>query len=333
VFWFYVALAIATAALCAGPSPAGLSLATLRHPYDLLLWLPGFSGIRVPPRFFLITALCLAIAAGLAVAQFRARRRWHVALTAIVFAGFVVDGAIAGMPLGRPPGDFGPLERGARILALPMDDASLAVTTLYRAIPHRLRVVNGYGGYIPPHAVIVDWALRRHDPSILTELRRGRRLYVLVGSGEEAGEWTAFMNAQPDAHMITVTGGGRLFEMPPAAYESPLVTGAELKVSKIDVETEWLVADLGAGATVAALELRTRGHVVKLPGLVRVESSVDGVSWLLAAEQPGGGLALIGALRDPRAIPLRIALPQVRARFFRINTPFFGAASITLYAP
>jgi len=43
--------------------------------------------------------------------------------------------------------------------------------------------------------------------------------------------------------------------------------------------------------------------------------------------------ALGGALRDPLAIPLRIALPHVRARFVRINAPFFGAAAITLYAP
>jgi hypothetical protein len=333
VFWFYVLGAVTTAWFCTGPSATGLSLASLLHPYDLLLWLPGFNGIRVPPRFFMITALCLAVAAGLAVARFRAPRRWRALMTTAVFAGLIVDGTISGMPLGRPPGDLGALPRGARMLALPMDDSALAVTTLYRSMAPRLRVVNGYAGYIPSPAVMIDWALRRHDPSILRELRRGHPLYVLVGGGEQADQWTAFMEAQHDARLIRITSGGGLYEMSPAPYEAPLVVGAALAPSAVDVRGEWIVADLGRAASVRAVDLRTRGHVVKLPGVVRIETSLDGVTWTLAAEQPPGGLALIGALSDPRVIPLRIAVPYVQARFVRINAPFFGAAAITIYAP
>ena len=49
-------------------------------------------------------------------------------------------------------------------------------------------------------ADVIEWALRRHDPTVLTELRRGRPLYVLVASTEQApSPWTAFMDAQPGA--------------------------------------------------------------------------------------------------------------------------------------
>jgi len=50
-------------------------------------------------------------------------------------------------------------------------------------------------------------------------------------------------------------------------------------------------------------------------------------------DEPPGGLAVIGALADPRGQPIRIFLPDPGARFLRINTPAFGAAAVTLYGP
>ena len=332
VFWFYAASAAIAAWLCIGPS-AGESLAgALTHPYDLLLWLPGFSGIRVPPRFFLIAALSLAIAAGLALAQLRARRR-HVLLTAAAFAGLAVDGAISGMPIGHPPGSLDGLPRGARVLALPMNDAPLAVTTLYRSMEHRLLTVNGYAGYVPPHAAVIDWALRRRDPSVLTELRRGHPLYVLVGSGDEAPAWSAFMDAQPEARMVGVTGGGRLYEMSPAPYRAIVQHGPALPPRHVAAADGWLVADLGAPATIRAVALWTRAAVTKLPDLVRVETSMDGRTWSMAAEEAAGGPALVGALADPLGVPIRIVVPDVSARFVRINAPVFRGTRLTIHGP
>ena len=40
-------------------------LTSLWHAYDWIGWLPGYSGLRVPERFFMLATLCLAIAAGL----------------------------------------------------------------------------------------------------------------------------------------------------------------------------------------------------------------------------------------------------------------------------
>jgi hypothetical protein len=332
VFWFYVASALAAAWLCTGPSVDGSVGGLLRHPYDLLLRLPGFDGVRVPARFFMIAALSLAIAAGIAFAQLRVRRP-GLLLTVVVFGGLAVDGAIGGMPIGRPPGAIDGVPRGARIMSLPLDDARVTVGTLYRSMEERLSVVNGYAGYTPPHAAVIEWALRRQDPSILTELRRGRPLFVLVGSGDEAPLWSAFMDAQPEARMTGVTGGGRLYEMSPAPYKAIVQVGPALQPRQVEAVEGWLAADLGARATVRAVDLWTRGNVTRLPDLVRVESSMDGRTWSVAAEEAPGGLALAGALADPLGVPIRIVLPDVAARFVRINAPWFRPAMLTIHGP
>jgi hypothetical protein len=197
----------------------------------------------------------------------------------------------------------------------------------------RLAVVNGYAGYTPPHAAAIDWALRRRDPSVLAELRRGHPLYVLVGSVEEAPEWTAFMDAQPEARMIGITGGGRLYEMSPAPYRPVVLAGPPLAARQVEPDGDWLVADLGAPAAVRALDLWTRGNVHRLPDTVRVETSMDGSTWAVAAEEAPGGLALAGALADPLGVPLRLLLPDVRARYVRINAAWFRATMLTIYGP
>jgi hypothetical protein len=82
---------------------------------------------------------------------------------------------------------------------------------------------------------------------------------------------------------------------------------------------------------VRALDVHTRGHFILLPTTVRVETSLDGRAWTLAADEPAGGLALAGAFADPRGVPIRILLPDLSARLVRVNTPAFGAAAVTLY--
>jgi hypothetical protein len=133
-FWFYAAAAILLTLLCTGPAQHTRDL--LWHPYTLLMWLPGFSGLRVPSRFFMLAVLCLAVAGALAfdsidkrlsglttsagAAAVKKTRLASVraAFAVVVFGGLVVDGAIAGMPLGAPPPRLNVSEAGARVLAL-----------------------------------------------------------------------------------------------------------------------------------------------------------------------------------------------------------------------
>lgn len=334
-FVFYAGAAALFAWLAAGPSTTQWSLATLWHAYDWIGWLPGYSGLRVPARFFMLTTLCLAVAAGLGVAALSSTRRQALAIAAIVCAAAFVDGWIVPMPLGVPPRPFGvPVTAGARVLELPLTDDNVNVSAMYRGILHGLPVVNGYAGYIPPHAVVIEWALYRHDPSVLTELRRGRPLYVAVANNPDAEPWTVFMDAQNDARLIGVTGAGRLYLMPPAPFPRQVAVGAPLVGVRGEREGDWLRFDLGRAGIMRALDLRTRGHFILLHQTVRVETSLDGSTWTLAAEEPAGGLALTGALADPLGVPIRVFLPDPSARFVRVNAPAaFGPAAVTIYGP
>jgi hypothetical protein len=64
-----------------------------------------------------------------------------------------------------------------------------------------------------------------------------------------------------------------------------------------------------------------------------VETSFDGVTWTVAAEQAPGGPALAGAIADPLGVPLRVLLPEVSARYVRINAALFRETRLTLYGP
>ena len=316
LFLFYVAAAALTASLTLG-------------------WLPVFPGVRVPARFFMLTTLCLAIAAGLALAALNtAYRRFAMAVTCLVAAGLLADGWIAAMPLGAPPRPFvTPLARNAVVLELPVTDAYVNIAAMYRGMLHGLPVVNGYGGYVPPLASIIDWALVRKDPSILTELRRGRALYVVVPVHPESPTWTAFIEAQNDVKRIEVGGGGTVYELPPAPFARQVTLGPAIAASGVRRNDGWLTVDLGAERTIRSVELGTRGHVVLLNAMLRVETSADGTTWTMAAEEPTGGLAFAGSLIDARRVPVRVVVPDARARFVRLNTPAFSAADVTVYGP
>jgi hypothetical protein len=333
-FLFYIGAALVLGWLAAGPSSAQWSAGSLWHAYDWIDWLPGYNGLRVPARFFMLATLCLAIAAGIGVAAIATTRRRAVATASIVCALALVDGWILPMPLGTPPHALGtPLGSGAHVLELPLDDDGVNIAAMYRATMHGLPVVNGYAGYMPPHTAVIDWALRRGDPSVLTELRRGHALYVVVANHESAERWTAFMNAQIEARLVNVSSAGRLYVMPAAPFAQQVAVGAPIAIAHGENSGGWLTFDLGTARAVRAVELRTRGHFVLLGATVRVETSLDGISWALAADAPSGALALNGVLREPLAAPVRVSLADPSARFVRIDTPAFGVTAVTVFGP
>lgn len=329
---FYGLAALLMVMLSAGPAASLVSIETLWHPYTFLATLPGFSGLRVPTRFFMLAVLCLAVAAGLSFAaiesRFPRRRAW---LAVLVFAGLAVDGAIAGMPLGVPPSQLPIPESGARVLALPFGESRVSVYAMYQSMAHRRPVVNGYSGHVTSHADVIDWALRRRDPTVLTELRRGGPLYVLVAFTDEAAEWAAFMDEQPHTTMLGIEGGGRLYRMPPAAYATEVRAGTPIADAPVTIAGDWLVADARQPRAIRGLELRTHGKLLRLPRDLRIETSVDGARWETAFDDRPGGLALVGALQLPRVIPLRVDLRDVIARYVRVNAPGFGPRAITIF--
>jgi len=343
-FLFYVCAALLMTLFCAVPAPDH-SIAVLWQPYTWLTWLPGYSGLRVPSRFFMLAVLCLAVAAGLAFDAIceqltgltasakaavvkKTNRVTPATLRALfsvaVFMGLAFDGMIAGMPLGVPPPRLNLHESGARVLVLPFEDGRVSVAAMYQSMSHRLPVVNGYSGYIPSHAAVIEWALHREDRTVLTELRRGHPLYVVVASGDSEPTWTEFMSRQPDAELLGVQGGGGVYRMPAVAFAREPRTGTAIENVTLTSDPGWLTADLRRARTVRGLELRTHGSLHPMPDELVVQTSLDGQTWETAFDDRPGGVLLVGALAQPRVIPVRIDLQDVTARYVRLDTPAFA---------
>jgi hypothetical protein len=187
----------------------------------------------------------------------------------------------------------------------------------------RMPIVNGYAGYVPPHADVIEWALHRGDETLLTELRRGHPLYVLVASTENEAAWTAFMDAQPDAQLLGVKGGGRLYRMPAVPFAPEPRAGTPVGGVTLTTDPGWLIADLKQPQRVGGVEVRTRGVLHVIPDELIVQVSGDGATWRTVFDARPGGVALRGALASPLTIPLRIDLGDVEARYLRIDTPAF----------
>src|SRR4029079_7218365 len=155
---FYSAATLLMTWMTFGPAPEAWSIPSIWHAFDWIGLLPRYSGLRVPARFFMLSTLCVAAAAGLAMSALEERfRRLGRAVAAIGALLILADGWIVAMQLGVPPRPFGiPLARDGRVLELPMTDAGINTAAVYRGILHRLPVVNGYAGYIPPHAGVLE---------------------------------------------------------------------------------------------------------------------------------------------------------------------------------
>lgn len=331
-FVFYALGAGVLALLCLGPAREPVSLALLWHPYEVLARLPGYNGIRVPARFFMIAALFLAIASGLAMAHLAPRVRRRRLLASLVFSGLIVDGALDHMPLGVPPGQLGLSEPGAQVISLPFEDSYLTLRTMYQAMTHGMPVINGYAGYVPPHAAVIEWALGRQDGSILRELQRGHPLYVIVASPDEGTLWSGLVSAQPGAEMLGVHGGGTVFRLPATPFARPIVAGRRLSASE-QIDREAVTLAFPAARTIRVVDIRTGGHFLDLPRRLRIDASSDGASWTAVLDEGPGGAALAGALADPRQIPLRVVLPDVTARYLRVNVPRLGPGAVAAYEP
>jgi hypothetical protein len=305
--------------------------------YTLLAYLPGFGGLRVPARFVMLAYLCLAVAAGLAVARLMpARPRARVALVAVLLAGLALDGWTKPMPLVAPPGRvLLPELPGAAVLELPADDDQVNTAAMFRSIAHRHPLVNGYSGHVPPHYRILTAGLRRGDPTILTTLAARRPLLVSVSAGlDRDGHFQRVVESVPGVESLGVTSAGRLFAIPPQPLPPTPPGGEPLPYTWGEASDEIALLDLGAVRVVRLVEFPLRWHYAVLHGRMEIRASEDGEAWATVWLDWTGGLALRGALENQLEVPLRFTLPDVRARYLRVRPlPRVLMHEITVYGP
>lgn len=337
IFLFYCAAAVIMWALALGPAPPGSGLSRIAHPYSLLTFLPGFDGLRVPARFAMLATLCISIAAGLGfalIAPVNPRRRSLVA--ALVVIGLLLDGWTRSMPLVTPPGRLMlPADREAVLLDLPLDEGSINVAAMYRQTEHGRPIVNGYSGHTPPHYAILSIALRRQDPSIITELARGHSLLITVNHALDVdGTLQALVRGLPGIEPRGGSSGGALFMLPALPSSRTAPTGEAWPSSIREAGRDVIEIDLGQARVVRTLGFALRWHYRELSTRIAIETSVDDREWTRAWEDWTGGPALRASLIDPLETPVRLTIPDVMARYVRVHpAPPWMRREVRLYGP
>lgn len=348
---FYVAATVAMWILCFGPSPSIGDVEVLHWaPYRWLTWLPGYDSLRVPARFAMLATLCLAAAAGLALARLLSKlgRRGQLALVVIAAMGALAEGwrSVPVKPAPEPSIVRASDAPGA-VMELPLGDPWQDVVSLYRGIGHRHPVVNGYSGHFPLHYYILRLALSLQDRSVLEILSEsGLRHVVVFHDRDRDGQWKNYVASYPGVTRVRTSENQTHYLLPvPLRAQKTTPVGSRLPVARLEasvwaedvqnaidgrLETRWstghpqgpgdeLLVDLGRVRTVDGLELALGPFHADFPRHLLIEGSLDRQEWAARWRGPTGGLAVAAAIEDPRRLPMRIACQPFDARYLRLR--------------
>lgn len=349
-FAFFVLAAIVMWLFSLGPAPTLMNRPVLyKAPYAWLMSVPGVEGVRVPSRFWMIAVLCLSAAAALAVVRLAAR--WPRARTALVTAvclAVLADGWTTGLELPERPAP-----RPNRTTAHARLDLPIFVLqdlrSLYWAIAHQRPVVNGYSGYFARHYWVLQYLITSRDHDVLTQLARYGDLEITVDHQEDDDQrnWESYVASHPLAEVVFQGPQWSAYRIRkpenlqapqrldgpalPIAARSANVGATSLHLmTDGDLVSRWaagrhqragdsVTLDLGSARSVKGLELMIGAYVADFPRRLLIETSLDGTTWQQAWSGPGSGATLIGALLDPRQLPLSFAFGPTTTRYIRLT--------------
>lgn len=341
---FYLGSAVLMWTLALGPVPklSGAAIG-VPGPYALLAQLPGFDGMRVPARLWMVSVLGLAVAAAFIVARIESRRVRR-AVVAAASLGMLLDAWPRTFPVVAAPGTRITTGSARARLGLPLHEAE--TETMYGAIPQARRVFNGYSGYSAPQHAALRYLLERHDPRILDRLAATEPIEVIVESaGDRDGSWTAYVERHAGARRITSGPDWTGYEIAASGAVPPVeVRGQAIRVAAIattanaphlnavldgDLDTRWhaqpqrggetITVDLERPQRVNAIVLCLGAYAGQFPREIQIDASADGVTW---SPVYTGGTALQtydGALRSPREVPIAFPVGRDDVRFLRLR--------------
>jgi hypothetical protein len=342
---FYAFAATATWIFALGPDPSFMDQRALyRAPYSWLMLLPGFDGLRVPARFWMMTLACLSVVAALAVHRLQGTRRNAVAALAV--AGLLIDGWPRRFPVLAAP-DQRPSPQGvATRIDLPVDDFADA-RALYRQTFHRTALYNGFSGYTPPHYPAMRAMLDAGDARILPVLAAGGSLGVVIDHAMDVdGSLRKFVLGAPGATLDRMEPEWSSYRVPqhvestgvpepsgnPVAIKSARSSGGTTPPeAAIDgrMETRWnggpqrapaeLGLELQEAARVAQLVMRLGPYGSDFPVRLRLDVSADGTQWETVFDGDTLLHTYYGAVRHPRDVPVVIPVDRNNVRFIRLQ--------------
>lgn len=350
VLMFYLLAAFAMWVCALGPDPTVIGQgARYQAPYGWLMRLPGFDGLRVPARFWMMTLACLGVVGALAVS--RLTRRTRQVVLSVAVAGLLLDGWPRIFPvLAAPP--LRPSPPGSALrLDLPIND-DIDAQALYQQMFDPIPLVNGFSGYPAPHYYALKTMLTESDPRILQVIAaRGPLGVVIDHAADASGAMRKLVLGAPGATVERIEHDWSSYRVPRSANPAdvPDVAGTPIPIKALvtfpspphayraldgDRGTRWSGGpqQQSAEATIE-LEAATRvGQVVinqgvfaaDYPRVLQIDVSADGVTWQQAWRGDTGLQAYYGAIRHPRDVPLVLPLDRDGVRFIRLRQAGFG---------
>jgi hypothetical protein len=319
-----------------------------RGPYHLLMFLPGVDSLRVPARFWLVTTICLAVIAGLVIAEFIRDRSRRVTAIAVMVLGVAVlgDGWIdriqtAAVPPAIPNATA---LAGAIVFEGPPDTLFRDVQAVFRAVDGGWRTVNGYSGWTPGYYFPLIGAWRAETDAMVTPFQEFGDLTLLVS--QEAPRLRGVIERQPGVTQVASDGSTVLYRLPKReASVLPRPTGKRLQPRVLrsecssellsqaldnDESTIWqcalwddprgfLTIDLGDVQTVGSVVNNLGYYSWVYPGALHAETSTDGVMWSQAWSGTVREESIRAAMADPRHVRIVLAFPPRPTRFIRLR--------------
>jgi hypothetical protein len=340
---FYAGAALLMWLLSLGPEPRlhGASLG-VPGPYAVLASLPGFDGMRVPARLWMVAVICLSSCAALACAGVSSRRA-RVAVVTIAVCGIVLDGWPRTLPLFAAPPMRVSRSRARARLQLPVRENE--TEAMYGAIAQDRAVFNGYSGYAAPqHAALVDM-LESRDPRILDRLAAKEPVEVLIDWSTDAdGQWRGWLDSYGAVRIDGGEGWTSYDILPTGANAPPPLSGTPVRIEAItaapnqhdigavldgDIQTRWhapqqegqetITLDLGGAKHVRGVVMCLGAYPAQYPRDLRAEVSGDGVTWRVAATGNTVLATYDAALQSPREVPVSIPIEREGVRFIRLR--------------
>lgn len=346
VLAFYLLAAFAMWMFALGPDPTVMGHRALyQTPYSWLMRLPGFDGLRVPARFWMMALVCLSVVAALAVHRLGGRARQVV--VALAVAGLLIDGwprqfRVFSAPQLRPS----PQGVAAR-LDLPVTD-NTDPQALYQQMFDPVPLYNGFSGYGAPHYYAMRTMVEDSDPRILQALAARGPLGVVVDhAGDPDGALRRFVLASPGATVERMERDWSSYRVPRslAPPDLPDRSGTPIRIKSLrtvpspawaeraldgNMMTRWWTGGVPQQAAEVTIELDAPTHVRQVvidlggfptdfPERLRIEVSADGAAWETAWTGDTALHAYYAAVRHPREMPLVLALNRDGVRFIRLR--------------
>lgn len=243
-------------------------------------------------------------------------------------------------------------EPGA-VVELPIGSPLLDAMYQLRSTTHWRRIVNGVSGFTPTMSFFrgflfqfpngrtlrllsdigVRWVVVH--PADMAEIQRGSLCDLAPLA---AAPWAFVVHRDAESCVFQIHGGP-----PPKTWPDHIVPldGATVTASDPDgveavldgrLETHWAIEvdprreawlqlDLQEPHTIARIVLQLGSHFGDYMRLWRVETSLDGTTWTVAATESNGVPPLAAMRKDPTHLTQELRLPFVLARHVRIVQP------------